>query len=121
FSLFATGRPAIRGSALEEQGATAIKAIVSRDARSFLWAALLVVFSTATPRSAAGGVPLDADLQLVATVADQVVHIANSGVPGDDRLFLVRKRGIVQILDGGSVVATPFLDIDSIVINPGSI
>ena len=33
-------------------------------------------------------------------------------------MFIVRKRGIVQILDGGSIIATPFLDIDSLVVNP---
>ena len=97
-----------------------MKAIVVRNAGSFLWAVLLVVFSVATPAAVVAGVPLDVDLQHVATVADQVVYIANSGVPGDERLFLVRKRGIVQIVDDGSVVATPFLDIDSIVFNPGS-
>jgi glucose/arabinose dehydrogenase len=68
-----------------------------------------------------GGVTPDIDLQLVATVADQVVHIANSGVAGDDRLFLVRKRGIIQIYDGGAVLTTPFLDIDSLVVGVGGL
>lgn len=58
------------------------------------------------------------DLQLVATLSDQVVYVANSGVTGDDRIFLVRKRGIVHVFDGVSVLATPFLDIDALVVNP---
>lgn len=40
---------------------------------------------------------------------------------GDTRLFIVEKRGRIQILnDDGSVNATPFLDIDDRVINTGS-
>ncbi len=66
-------------------------------------------------QSFGGSTPPAVDLHLIATLDDQVVHIANSGVAGDDRLFLVRKIGIIQIYEGGSVVGTPFLDIDGIV------
>jgi len=39
---------------------------------------------------------------------------------GDERLFVTEKAGIIKILNtDGSVNATPFLDINSIVINPG--
>ncbi len=60
------------------------------------------------------------NLELVATASDQVVHIANSGVAGDDRLFLVRKSGVIDIFDGTSILATPFLDIDGIVGGSGN-
>ena len=37
---------------------------------------------------------------------------------GDDRLFVVERRGIIKILDGsGNVLATPFLDIDNLIPN----
>jgi glucose/arabinose dehydrogenase len=36
--------------------------------------------------------------------------------PGDDRIFVVEKRGTIQIIDAsGSVLPTPFLDINSLV------
>ncbi|MCH8006496.1 MAG: PQQ-dependent sugar dehydrogenase [Planctomycetes bacterium] len=40
--------------------------------------------------------------------------------PGDStRLFIVEQRGLIKILDlaGGTVLATPFLDIDALVVN----
>jgi glucose/arabinose dehydrogenase len=86
---------------------------------ALLGSGLLAVCLAIVPARAGGGSLPAVELQLIATAADQVVHIANSGVAGDDRLFIVRKRGIVQIIDGGSIVATPFLDIDSLVVNPG--
>ncbi len=47
---------------------------------------------------------------------DQPVDLQNAG---DDRLFVVEKAGIIKILNSdGSINATPFLDINSIVINP---
>ena len=66
--------------------------------------------------SLAGGAPPAVSAQLIATLADQVVHIANSGVDGDGRLFLVRKIGVIQIYQNGAVLGTPFLDINSLVI-----
>jgi len=90
-----------------------------RGARFLLVATLVAVGLTAVaPRNACAGAVPGVNLQLIATAADQVVHIANSGVAGDDRLFIVRKRGIIQILQAGSLVGTPFLDIDSLVVNP---
>ena len=43
------------------------------------------------------------------------VGIHNSGIPGDDRLFILEKRGRIKIVDRvtGSVMARPFLDIYS--------
>jgi len=43
-----------------------------------------------------------------------------TGAPGDTtRLFIVEQGGRIKVLSGGSVLATPFLDIDSIVMNAG--
>ncbi|KAA3621778.1 MAG: T9SS C-terminal target domain-containing protein [Flavobacterium sp.] len=47
---------------------------------------------------------------------NQPVDLQNAG---DDRLFVVEKAGIIKILNSdGSINATPFIDINSIVINP---
>ncbi len=49
-------------------------------------------------------------LQPFASGLSQPVDIANAG---DERLFIVEKRGAIQILDArGNKLATPFLDID---------
>jgi len=40
------------------------------------------------------------------------VDISNAG-DGSNRLFIVEKAGIIKIIENGSVLATPFLDIDS--------
>ncbi len=74
-------------------------------------------FGFAVSAPCLGGVAVtpDVELDLLATLSDQVVHIANTGVAGDDRLFLVRKIGVIEIYDGASVAGTPFLDVQSIV------
>lgn len=86
-------------------------------ARMFACSLLVVSLGGVFSAVPARAVPA-VDLQLVATVADQVVYVANSGVAGDDRLFIVRKRGVVHIFDGSTLLATPFLDIDALVVNP---
>ncbi len=49
------------------------------------------------------------------------VDIANTGIPGDERLFIVEKDGTIRIIDpGGSVISTPFLNIDGRVRSSGS-
>ncbi len=85
--------------------ATSLLAIVS--------AAVVVIGSPAL--SAAGTSEPTVDLHSVATLDDQVVDIANSGVAGDQRLFLVRKIGVIEIYENGLVLATPFLDLRTIV------
>ena len=42
------------------------------------------------------------------------VDISNAG-DGSNRLFIVEKAGVVKIIEDGNVLATPFLDISSIV------
>ena len=45
--------------------------------------------------------------------------IASTGNPDDNRLFVVERSGLVQIFENSSLMATPFLDISSQVINKG--
>ncbi len=43
----------------------------------------------------------------------QPVDIASTGIPGDERLFIVERDGIIRIVESdGSVLATPFLVYD---------
>jgi glucose/arabinose dehydrogenase len=95
---------------------------IQRACRSFRRSYLCSTLAILSAASAAAGPPPTpaVDLTLVATLSDQVVHIASTGVAGDDRLFLVRKSGVIQIYDGGSVLGTPFLDIDSLVGGSGA-
>lgn len=39
---------------------------------------------------------------------------------GDDRLFIVEQQGTVQLLKDGSLLPDPFLDINSVVMNPSA-
>jgi glucose/arabinose dehydrogenase len=58
-------------------------------------------------------------IESFATGFDRPVNIKNAG---DDRLFVVEQEGLVQILNAnGTVNNTPFLDIQSLVINIGGI
>jgi len=55
------------------------------------------------------------DIQSFATGFDMPVSIKNAG---DDRLFVLEKRGYIQIINtNGSVNATPYLDINNLVID----
>ncbi|MDX2022914.1 MAG: PQQ-dependent sugar dehydrogenase [Deltaproteobacteria bacterium] len=47
----------------------------------------------------------------VATI-NNPIYLAGSGVPGDQRLFVIEKGGFIRVIDG-SVRSTPFLDISS--------
>ncbi|MCI0577527.1 MAG: PQQ-dependent sugar dehydrogenase [Chloroflexi bacterium] len=56
----------------------------------------------------------------LATVAFSPVDIANSGLTGDDRLFIVEQNGAIEIVESdGTVRATPFLSITGRVIGGG--
>jgi glucose/arabinose dehydrogenase len=41
-----------------------------------------------------------------------------TAAPGDPRLFIIEQRGVIRILIGGQLRPTPFLDIDSLVVDP---
>ena len=58
------------------------------------------------------------DIELLASGFNSPVSIKNAG---DDRLFVVEQDGVIKIINSdGSVNATPFLDIDSKVIDTGN-
>jgi glucose/arabinose dehydrogenase len=60
------------------------------------------------------------DLAPVATVEFSPVDIAFTGLPGDDRIFVVEQDGTIRIIAGdGAVLATPFLDIEAQVLGGG--
>jgi len=41
-----------------------------------------------------------------------------TAAPGDPRLFIVEQHGVIRILIGGQLRTTPFLDIDSLIVDP---
>jgi len=55
-------------------------------------------------------------LSPVATALSGPVHITHAG---DERLFIVEQPGRIRIVQQGSLVATPFLDIVSLVLSGG--
>jgi glucose/arabinose dehydrogenase len=88
-------------------------------------AMLRVVALAALMGAVTVGAPSRAAAQLcVATVTLSPVAIAPTTVvdirsAGDARLFLVEQDGRIQILDGGGLRATPFLDLSASVISGG--
>jgi len=66
-----------------------------------------------TPAGAAG---TTLRLSPVATGLSSPVHVTNAG---DERLFIVEQPGRIRIVQQGSLVATPFLDIVSLVRSGG--
>lgn len=64
-----------------------------------------------------GNLPYRISLDLVASGFSNPTDIANAG---DERLFIVERRGRIRILNqDGSINPTPFLDIDARVVNTG--
>ncbi len=62
----------------------------------------------------------DITFQFVFDIPDQLItSITNSGVPGDQRLFVTTHPGEVWIYDGTAVLPTPFLDLTDRVENVG--
>lgn len=84
------------------------------------WAALAAIaISLLTVTGTVRGAPVTT--VSVATGLNRPVYACSP--PGDtSRLFIVEKRGVIKILDlgSGTVLPTPFLDIDTLVVNPTS-
>lgn len=78
--------------------------------------ALLITAILALVSMASAGVliPPEVELVQVATGLSTPVVITNAG-DGSNRLFIVEKLGRIRIVENGTLLATPFLDIDSIV------
>ncbi|HEY0062530.1 MAG TPA: PQQ-dependent sugar dehydrogenase [Telluria sp.] len=72
--------------------------------------------NTAAASVGYSGAALTLALREVANVAGAVFAAAP---PGDARLFIVERAGRIRILQGGNVLATPFLDISSRVSSQG--
>ncbi len=73
--------------------------------------ALALVFSQQTAHS-------DVTVELVVSSLNRPIYV--TAPAGDARLFIVEQRGQILILEGGSVSADPFLDIDSLATNISS-
>jgi glucose/arabinose dehydrogenase len=56
-------------------------------------------------------------VQLVASGLSSPVHLASP--PGDTRLFVVEQAGRIRIIQNGQLLATPFLDIRSLIASGG--
>jgi len=63
--------------------------------------------------------PVSGELALVTVASGLDTPVFLTAPPDDDRLFVVEKRGTVRIIDGGSVLATPFLDLTALVSTGG--
>jgi hypothetical protein len=71
--------------------------------------ALLLVSALAIPESRASAVPLTT----VRVAANLAFPVYVTSPPGDPRLFIVEQAGRIKILENGSVLSRPFLDIAS--------
>jgi glucose/arabinose dehydrogenase len=89
--------------------------------RSTILGSAVALAAAILPAAAANaGVPLPPDLELVPVasgLANPVV-VTHAG-DGSGRLFIVEKAGQIRVVDNGLLVATPFLDITSIVNSTG--
>ena len=79
-----------------------------------LIAALFVSLKVPAPVWAAGFDPSQVMLRETSSGLTQPLAIVNAG-DGSGRLFIVERAGRIRILDQGTLLATPFLDIDNIV------
>lgn len=80
--------------------------------RTLLIAALLsitILVPAGSSAAAAPGLTDGVALEVVASGLSLAVDLA--APPGDDRLFIVEKQGRIRIVENGTLLATPFLDI----------
>ena len=61
--------------------------------------------------------PIGLDLVELSTALTAPTDIANTGIDGDERLFIVERSGRVLIYENGQISPTPFLDISEQVID----
>jgi glucose/arabinose dehydrogenase len=98
-----------RDRALRFRGTGAIVCLMVRYIKG-LGIALLATSATAAAPTL--------DLQLVANQLTNVVAITHAG-DGSGRLFVVQQNGLIKIVNGTNVLATPFLNISSLLLNSG--
>ncbi|MGE0553359.1 MAG: sorbosone dehydrogenase family protein [Gemmatimonadales bacterium] len=63
--------------------------------------------------------PVSGGLTLATVASGLDTPVFLTAPPGDDRLFVVEKRGRIRIIDDGTVRPTPFLDLTALVSNGG--
>jgi glucose/arabinose dehydrogenase len=73
----------------------------------------------AAPRAQLGPGSPTIQLQQVATIGNQPVHVTHAG-DGSGRLFVVGRQGRIRVVQNGAVLPEPFLDITSLVNSGGS-
>ncbi len=64
--------------------------------------------------------PTRPELSLVEVASGLTTPVHATAPAGDDRLFIVQKSGVISILEDGSVLSKPFLDISSEVDDSGN-
>ena len=60
----------------------------------------------------------DAQLKTIRVAQGLAYPVYVTAPPGDDRLFIVQQGGLIKILLNGTILPTPFLDIDALTTNP---
>ena len=75
-------------------------------------------WALASTSSSHAQVPSDLTLEFVAGGFSSPVAIRHAG-DGSGRLFIVEQGGLIRIVDDGSVLPTPFLDLQSLVVSGG--
>jgi glucose/arabinose dehydrogenase len=83
------------------------------------FAFLTVIFGLVSTANAGVPVPPELELVPVASGLSTPVVVTNAG-DGSNRLFIVEKAGRIRIVEDGTLLATPFIDIDSIVNSGGN-
>ncbi len=78
------------------------------------FAFLTVIFGLVSTANAGIPVPPELELVPVASGLSTPVVVTNAG-DGSNRLFIVEKAGRIRIVENGTLLATPFLDIDTTV------
>src|SRR5438093_649747 len=77
------------------------------------WGAKSLALIAALAASGASAAPPTLDLQLVANQLTNVTAIAHAG-DGSRRLFIVQQNGLIKVFNGTNVLATPYLNISSL-------
>ncbi len=86
---------------------------------ALLVAGIVPVSARSEALAPAGGAATRIALDQMAIGLDRPVFLTNAG-DGTDRLFVVEKKGRIRIIQGGQLLATPFLDIQSRVEDSGN-
>jgi glucose/arabinose dehydrogenase len=81
-----------------------------------IFSPVLLISLAALPVALAA--PPTIDLRLVANQLTNITAIAHAG-DGSGRLFVAQQNGLIKIVSGTNVLATPFLNISTLLLNSG--